>query len=158
MGKVVKFTHLDESGSVKMVDVSGKNITRRVAVARSFIQMKASVLESIKSGDNKKGNVFAVARVAGIMAAKKTSDLIPMCHPLALTSVAIDLCINYEKLGVDITATCRTNDKTGVEMEALTAVSVSALTLYDMCKALDKTMVIEKTELISKSGGKSDYY
>ena len=154
----MKFTHLDKSGSAKMVDVSDKNITRRVAVAKSFIKMKASVLKSIESDDNKKGNVFAVARIAGMMAAKKTADLIPMCHSLALTSVAIDLRINYEKMGVDIIATCKINSRTGVEMEALTAASMSALTLYDMCKALDKTMVIEKTELVLKSGGKSGDY
>lgn len=148
-----KLTHLDESGAARMVDVAGKAVTHRRAVAGGFIRMAPATLAMIVEGRAPKGDVFATARIAGIMAAKRTADLVPMCHPLALTHVAIDLA--PEKDGVRITATAETDDKTGVEMEALSAASVAALTLYDMVKAVDRGMVIEELKLLSKEGGKS---
>lgn len=150
-----QLTHIDETGAARMVDVGGKPMTERVAVAESFIRMEPATLALIVSGGHKKGDVLAVARVAGIMAAKKTWDLIPMCHPLLLTKVAVTLTPDTTRHGVHILVECRLNGQTGVEMEALTAASVAALTLYDMCKAVDRGMVIEQTRLLEKHGGKT---
>lgn len=150
-----QLTHLNTKGEAKMVDVSNKDITHRVAIAYSFITMNAEVLNLIHSGGHKKGDVLATARIAGIMAAKQTSNLIPMCHPLLLSSVKVELEIDDKNGGVAITATCKLAGQTGVEMEALTAATIAALTLYDMCKAVDKGMVITQTKLLEKSGGKS---
>ena len=146
-------THLDESGAARMVDVGAKSETQREAVATGRIVMSAEAAAAIRDGLVKKGDVLAVARVAGIMAAKKTSDLIPLCHPLALTKINLDLA--PDETGVTATATVALTGRTGVEMEALTAVSVALLTVYDMAKALDKAMVIEGIRLLSKTGGKS---
>jgi len=148
-------THLDETGAARMVDIGSKAHTERVAVAEGFIRMQPETLEMITTGKHKKGDVLAVARVAGIMAAKRTSDLIPMCHPLLLTKVKVDLSADAERSGVLIRATCGLVGQTGVEMEALTAASVAALTLYDMCKAVDRGMVIEQVRLLEKHGGKT---
>ncbi|MDH3975685.1 MAG: cyclic pyranopterin monophosphate synthase MoaC [Deltaproteobacteria bacterium] len=158
-----KLTHFDESGRAKMVDVSNKSITTREAVATGAIFMKPETLALIESGNIKKGDVLAVAQVAGIMGAKKTSHIIPMCHPLMLTgvSIAFDISESPDKRGlrkIDISATVKTKGQTGVEMEALTAVSTAALTIYDMCKAADKDMIIGETALLSKRGGKSGTY
>lgn len=150
-----QLTHIDETGAARMVDVGTKAHTERVAVAESFIRMEPETLALIVSGGHKKGDVLAVARVAGIMAAKKTWDLIPMCHPLLLTKVAVTLTPDIARSGVHILAECRLTGQTGVEMEALTAASVAALTLYDMCKAVDRGMVIEQTRLLEKHGGKT---
>lgn len=147
-------THLDAQGRASMVDVTDKAVTHREAVAESLVRMRPQTLELIQSGGHPKGDVMAVARIAGIQAAKRTSDLIPLCHPLMLTSVKVELGIEAPD-AVRIQARCKLAGQTGVEMEALTAVSVAALTLYDMCKAVDKGMVIESTRLLSKSGGKS---
>ena len=152
------FTHLDSKGRVRMVDVTDKTATVREATARGVIQMTPRIIDQIQSGSIAKGNVLETARIAGIMAAKKTADIIPMCHPLAITHVAVDLELQPEKHAVEITATARLSGKTGVEMEALTAVAVAALTLYDMCKALDKGMVISDICLLEKTGGKSGIY
>ena len=152
------FTHLDSKGRVRMVDVTDKAATVREATARGFIQMTPRIIDQIQSGSIAKGNVLETARIAGIMAAKKTADIIPMCHPLAITHAAVNLKLQPEKHSVEITATVRLTGKTGVEMEALTAVSAAALTLYDMCKALDKGMVISDICLLEKSGGKSGTY
>ncbi|WP_447726406.1 cyclic pyranopterin monophosphate synthase MoaC [Sphingomonas koreensis] len=146
-------THLDESGAARMVDVGGKAETQREAVATGRIVMSAEAAAAIREGLVKKGDVLSVARVAGIMAAKKTSDLIPLCHPLALTRITLDLVPDAG--GVTATATVALTGRTGVEMEALTAVSVALLTVYDMAKALDKAMAIEGIRLLSKTGGKS---
>lgn len=150
-------THINQDGNAHMVDVSGKAITTRIAVATAHVTMQANTLQLIIDGGHKKGDVFAVARIAGIQAAKKCADLIPLCHPLALTSVTVELTPNIERQRVDITASCKLDGKTGVEMEALTAASVAALTLYDMCKAVDKTLCISGIEVIEKRGGKSDH-
>jgi len=152
---MAKLSHLDDQGRARMVDVSDKEITSRIAVARGAIQMRPETLELILKGKVEKGDVFSVARVAGIMAAKKTSELIPMCHPLAITSVEITLTPEKKPARVDIEATVRVSGKTGVEMEAMTAVCVAALTIYDMCKAVDREMSIGEIRLIKKSGGKS---
>ena len=149
-------THLDSSGHARMVDVSGKDETFRKAVAAADVHMHPSTLELIVSGSLPKGDVLATARIAGIMAAKKTADIIPLCHPLRLTSVTVDLVASDDK--IEITATVTTKDATGVEMEALTAVSAAALTLYDMCKAVDRGMRIDNTRLRHKSGGRSGEY
>jgi cyclic pyranopterin phosphate synthase len=149
-------THLDADGAARMVDVSDKAETVREAVAKGRISMSAEAAAAIRDGLVKKGDVLAVARVAGIMAAKRTSDLIPLCHPLPLSSVAIDL--TPDASGVNATATAKTTGRTGVEMEALTAVSVALLTIYDMAKAMDKTMEIGAIRLVSKTGGKSGDY
>ncbi|MBB3879162.1 cyclic pyranopterin monophosphate synthase MoaC [Sphingomonas pseudosanguinis] len=146
-------THLDDQGSARMVDVGGKTVTQRQAVARGRITMTPEAAAAIAAGSVQKGDVLAVARVAGIMAAKKTSDLIPLCHPLPLSKVEIDLVL--DDTGVTATATAATAGQTGVEMEALTAVSVTLLTVYDMAKALDKRMTIGDIRLLSKTGGKS---
>lgn len=141
-----------------MVDVSGKDETDRVATAEGSVVMQPETLRLIREGQVKKGDVLAVARLAGIMAAKKTPDLIPLCHPLALTSVTVDLTLDEKRSAVDIRATCRLQGRTGVEMEAMTAVSVAALTVYDMCKAVDRGMLISDIRLTHKSGGKSGTY
>jgi cyclic pyranopterin monophosphate synthase len=152
---MAKLSHLDDQGRARMVDVSDKEVTSRVAVARGAIQMRPETLELILKGKVEKGDVFSVARVAGIMAAKKTSELIPMCHPLAITSVEIDLTPAENPSRVEIEAIVRVSGKTGVEMEAMTAVSVAGLTIYDMCKAVDREMSIGEIRLVQKSGGKS---
>jgi indole-3-glycerol phosphate synthase len=149
------FTHLDAEGRARMVDISDKRETDRVAVAGARVVMRPETLERIRSGDVAKGDVLAVARLAGIMAAKRTAELIPLCHPLALTSVEVDLECASERSAVEITATCKLRGRTGVEMEALTAASVAALTVYDMCKAVDRGMVVTDLRLLRKSGGKS---
>jgi cyclic pyranopterin monophosphate synthase len=150
-----KLSHLDEQGRAKMVDVSDKDITNRIAVARGTIHMRTETLALILDDKIEKGDVFSVARVAGIMAAKKTSELIPMCHPLNITSVEIDLTPAKNPARVEIEASVRVSGKTGVEMEAMTAVSVAGLTIYDMCKAVDREMSIGEIRLVKKSGGKS---
>jgi cyclic pyranopterin phosphate synthase len=151
-------THFNEQGRARMVDVSDKAATKRCATATSIITMKSTTLELIKQGKLKKGDVLAVAQVAGIMAAKRTSEWIPMCHPIALTGIDIQFTDNGEN-ELYIEATVRTTGPTGVEMEALTAVSAAALTVYDMCKAVEKDMVISSTMLLAKTGGKSgDFY
>lgn len=148
-------THINKDGYARMVEVSDKDDTKRVAVAKGKILMEQNTLNLIKEGQIKKGEVLSVAQVAGICGAKKTSDIIPMCHNIFLTGV--DLNFNYLKNGIEIEASTKTVGKTGVEMEALTAVSTAALTIYDMCKAVDKTMQIQDIHLVSKTGGKSDY-
>lgn len=150
---MTKLSHLDESGAARMVDVSAKADTVRVAVSEGRISMSAEALAAIRDGTSKKGDVLAVARVAGIMAAKKTAELIPLCHPLMLSSVTIDFA--FEESAILATATARIAGPTGVEMEALTAVSIALLTLYDMGKAIDKGMILSDIRLLSKSGGKS---
>jgi len=148
-------THFDKDGNAHMVDVSEKDETKRVAVARCSVLMLPETLQTIMSGGVKKGDVLAVAQLAGIMGAKKTPDLIPLCHPLELTSVNVDLVCDPGRNAVHITATCKLSGRTGVEMEALTAASVAALTVYDMCKAVDRGMRITDIRLTHKSGGKS---
>jgi cyclic pyranopterin phosphate synthase len=151
----MKLTHFDDEGKSRMVDVSGKGSTVREAIASGSISMKADTLKLIEQGKVEKGDVLGVARVAGIMAAKKTSELIPMCHPLNITSVALDFVVDHKKNRVAIKSTVKVTGQTGVEMEALTATSVAALTIYDMCKAVDREMVIGEIMLLEKSGGKS---
>ncbi|MBW6522273.1 cyclic pyranopterin monophosphate synthase MoaC [Sphingomonas sp. RHCKR47] len=146
-------THLDADGAAHMVDVGDKAVTRREATATGRIAMSAEAVAAIRAGAVKKGDVIAVARVAGIMAAKRTSDLVPLCHPLPITRVSLDLDVSDD--GVAATATVRTDGKTGVEMEALTAVSVALLTVYDMAKAIDKAMVLHDIQVVAKSGGRS---
>ena len=148
-----QLTHVDAAGAARMVDVGGKTPTAREAVATGRITMSAEAARAIAEGSAKKGDVIAVARVAGIMAAKRTSDLIPLCHPLPLTKITLDL--DVDDTGVTATATVATDGKTGVEMEALTAVGVALLTVYDMAKAIDKAMVIDGIRLLEKRGGKS---
>ena len=147
-----KLTHFDDTGNARMVDVGAKDVTERIAVAGASVTMQAATLKLIR---DKKGDVLAVAQLAGIMAAKKTPDLIPLCHPLALSSVDVQLSIDTKRRAVDIEATCKLKGRTGVEMEALTAASVAALTVYDMCKSVDRGMVISDVRLLHKSGGKS---
>ena len=148
-------THLDEHGQARMVEVGAKEITRREAVARGEVAMRPGTLDMILEGKTPKGEVFGVARIAGIMAAKKTPDIIPLCHPLALTGIDVQFRPDQELSRVEIEARVRTTGQTGVEMEALTAVSASALAIYDMCKAVDREMVIGAIRLVHKSGGKS---
>lgn len=150
-----KLTHLSDAGEARMVDVSDKAATDRIAVAEGRVVMARDTLALCTSGNAKKGDVFAAARIAGIMAAKKTSDLIPLCHPIALTKVTVDLEADEGLPGVRVTATAKTTGQTGVEMEALTAVSVACLTIYDMLKAAEKSMRIEGIHLVEKTGGKS---
>ncbi len=150
---MTKLTHLDESGAAHMVDVSAKADTVREAVAEGRIAMSATALDAIKAGSAKKGDVLATARIGGIMAAKKTSELIPLCHPLLLSKISVDFA--FEDGGIRTTALVRLTGQTGVEMEAMTAVSVALLTIYDMAKALDKAMVIGDIRLLTKTGGKS---
>jgi len=153
-----KLTHFDESGNARMVDVSEKDATERSATAKGSVYMSAETLALIRDRGVKKGDVLTVAQLAGIMGAKRTPDLIPLCHPLALTSVKVELQLDAARNAVDISATCKLVGKTGVEMEALTAVSVAALTVYDMVKAADKSMRIGDIRLVHKSGGKSGTY
>ena len=153
-----EFTHFDKEGKALMVDVSGKEITERTATAAGSVLMEPGTVARILAGGVSKGDVLSVARLAGIMGAKRTPDLIPLCHPLALTSVEVDLAVDEARNAVDITATARLTGRTGVEMEALTAVSVAALTVYDMCKAADRGMRIVDIRLIHKAGGKSGEY
>jgi cyclic pyranopterin phosphate synthase len=148
-------THFDQDGNAVMVDVSDKNETERTATATGSVLMQPETVQLIVDGGVKKGDVLSVARLAGIMGAKKTPDLIPLCHPLALSSVKVDLQIDSARNAVDITATCKLKGRTGVEMEALTAVSVAALTVYDMCKAVDRGMQLTDIRLTHKAGGKS---
>lgn len=148
-------SHVDEKGRVRMVDVTGKDVTQRVAVARGVVTMRAETLAAIAEGQIPKGDVLTVARIAGIMAAKKTSELIPMCHPLNISGVEVKLMPRQDPPSVEIEATVRIAGKTGVEMEALTAVSVAGLTIYDMCKAVDREMTVGEVRLMHKSGGKS---
>jgi cyclic pyranopterin phosphate synthase len=147
-----KLTHFDDTGNARMVDVGAKDVTERVAVARASVTMQAATLKLIRDKKAAKGDVLAVAQLAGIMAAKKTPDLIPLCHPLALNSVDVKLSLDIRRNAVDIEATCKLKGRTGVEMEALTAVSVACLTLYDMLKAADKAMVIGGVRLLEKTG------
>lgn len=154
----MKLTHFDDKGKARMVDVTKKAVTQRIAIATGSVVMKPATLRIVREGKAEKGDVLGVARVAGIMAAKNTSNLIPMCHPLAITSVAIDFRLNTKKSAVEITATVKVAGQTGVEMEALTAVTIAALTIYDMCKAVDKEMVITEIMLVEKQGGKSGLF
>jgi len=150
-----RLSHIDADGKAVMVDVSDKDITDRVATATGSVIMEPETLRLIEGGGVKKGDVLSVARLAGIMGAKKTPDLIPLCHPLALNSIDIELTIDTDRNAVDISATCRVKGRTGVEMEALTAVSIAALTIYDMCKAVDRSMRLTDIRLMEKSGGRS---
>jgi cyclic pyranopterin phosphate synthase len=150
-----RLTHLDESGRAHMVDVGGKSDTKRLAMAKGEVIMKRETLELVRAGALKKGDVLTVAQIAGITAAKRTSDLIPLCHPLPITHADVTLALDDSLPGVTITATVKTTGKTGVEMEALTAVAVAALTVYDMAKAIEKTMKIQNIRLVEKHGGKS---
>ncbi len=152
---MAKLSHVDEQGRVRMVDVTGKDVTRRVAVARGVVTLRAETLAAIAEGQIPKGDVLTVARIAGIMAAKKTSELIPMCHPLNISGVEVKLIPRENPPSVEIEATVRIAGQTGVEMEALTAVSVAGLTIYDMCKAVDREMTVGDISLVHKSGGKS---
>jgi cyclic pyranopterin monophosphate synthase len=149
------FTHFNENGKARMVDVGEKNETKRTAIARGTIYISKDTLAKVKDGQMKKGDVLAVAQVAGIMGAKKTSEVIPMCHNIFIDGVDLNFKIDEEKSAIHIEAEAKTTGKTGIEMEALTAVSVAALTIYDMCKAIDKAMVIDNIRLVKKTGGKS---
>jgi indole-3-glycerol phosphate synthase len=153
--RLADLSHIDTEGRARMVDVSGKAETDRVAVAGARVMMKPETLARVQAGEIAKGDVLAVARLAGIMAAKRTSELIPLCHPLSLNSVEVELVCSPERSSVDVTATCRVHGRTGVEMEALTAAGVAALTIYDMCKAIDRGMTVTDLRLLRKSGGKS---
>ena len=155
---MAELTHFDAKGKSRMVDVSDKDETERVAVAAGSVVMAPDTMKLITEGGVKKGDVLSVARLAGIMGAKKTPDLIPLCHPLALNSVEVDLVCDPERNAIDITATCKVTGRTGVETEALTAAAVAALTVYDMCKAVDRGMRITEIRLVHKSGGKSGTY
>jgi len=150
-----RLSHIDADGKAVMVDVSDKDVTDRVATARGVVLMQPETMRLIQEGGVKKGDVLSVARLAGIMGAKKTPELIPLCHPLALNSIDVDLTLDPTRNAVEIAATCRVKGRTGVEMEALTAVSVAALTIYDMCKAVDRSMTLTDIRLTEKSGGKS---
>lgn len=154
----MNLTHIDEQGAASMVDVSEKPSTVRQASAYARVVMQPLTLQQIKNNTLKKGDVLAVARVAGIQAAKKCADLIPLCHPLALTKIAVDFELDEEKSAIEITSFCKLAGQTGVEMEALTAASIAALTIYDMCKAVDMGMVIEQVCLLEKSGGRRGHY
>jgi cyclic pyranopterin monophosphate synthase len=158
MAKAGRLTHLGESGQAHMVDVGGKAETERTAIAEGAVTMQAGTLDMILAGDARKGDVLGTARIAGIMAAKKTHELIPLCHPLLLTKVAVDIEPDKALPGVRVRALARVTGKTGVEMEALTAASIACLTIYDMAKAVDRGMVISGIRLIEKSGGKSGDY
>ncbi|MGQ0663889.1 MAG: cyclic pyranopterin monophosphate synthase MoaC [Pseudomonadota bacterium] len=151
-------THFDARGNARMVDVSGKEMTARIAIAKGAVLMRPDTLKTIIAGGVKKGDVVGVARLAGIMAAKRTSELIPLCHPLPLSSLTVDLAPDPKRPAIEITATVKLVGRTGVEMEALTAVSIAALTVYDMCKSLDRSMTMTEIRLIHKSGGKSGTY
>ena len=155
---MAEFTHFDADGRARMVDVSGKDVTERTATASARVTMAPETLRMVMEGGVAKGDVLGVARIAGIMAAKRTPELIPLCHPLPLTSVTVDLDCDAKRHAVDIVATCKITAKTGVEMEALTAVAVAALTVYDMCKSRDRAMIISDLRLTHKAGGKSGSY
>ena len=155
---MTKLSHLDDQGAARMVDVSDKSVTSRTAIAEGFISMTPETLALIETGEAKKGDVLAAARIAGIMAAKKTHELIPLCHPLALTKAEVGLTPSKSPAGIHVTAHVRVTGQTGVEMEALTAVSVACLTIYDMLKAADKGMVISDIRLLEKTGGRSGGY
>jgi len=150
-------THIDKKGNAKIVNVASKEITQRIAVAYGVIKVSSDVIYIIKSDANKKGDVINVSKIAGIMAAKKTSTLIPLCHPITLENIDLNFKIDGKKKQIEVTATVESSGKTGVEMESLTAVSVSLLTIYDMCKAVDKNMEIKEIHLLSKTGGKEDF-
>jgi cyclic pyranopterin phosphate synthase len=150
-----KLSHLDTGGNACMIDVSDKPATRREARAEAFVRMSPATLQLIETGAHKKGDVFSVARIAGIQAAKRCADLIPLCHPLQLSSIDVDIAPDPQNSRVHVRTTCRLTGATGVEMEALTAASVAALTIYDMCKAVDRGMIIEGVRLLHKSGGRS---
>ena len=150
-------THIDKKGNAKIVNVASKEITQRIAVAYGVIKVSSDVIYIIKSDANKKGDVINVSKIAGIMAAKKTSTLIPLCHPITLENIDLSFKIDGKKNQIEVTATVESSGKTGVEMESLTAVSVSLLTIYDMCKAVDKNMEIKEIHLLSKTGGKEDF-
>lgn len=152
------FTHVNASGEANMVDVTEKTITERVAIAEAIVKMAPTTLALITSGEHHKGDVFATARIAGIQAAKKTSDIIPLCHPLMLTKVTVDLEVDEANSLVRIETCCKLSGKTGVEMEALTAASAAALTIYDMCKAVQKDIIIDGVRLLEKTGGKSGHF
>ena len=158
MARESKLTHLGKSGEARMVDVSAKPATERVAIAEGRVVMAASTLDLVLKGDARKGDVLGAARIAGIMAAKKTHELIPLCHPLAVTKIAVDIAADRKLPGLVVRATVKVTGQTGVEMEALTAVSVACLTIYDMVKAVERGMRIEGIRLIEKSGGKSGTY
>jgi cyclic pyranopterin monophosphate synthase len=153
-----KLTHIDGSGAANMVDVSQKDATHRIATARGSITMRPATLDLIRSGNAKKGDVLGTARIAGIMAAKKTHELIPLCHPLMLSKVSLDIDIDDALPGLQVTATTKVSGQTGVEMEALTACSIACLTIYDMAKAVDRGMVIGDIRLVEKAGGKSGHW
>ncbi len=152
---MAKLSHIDDDGRAAMVDVSDKDVTERSATARGAVVMAPDTMRLIAAGEVKKGDVLSVARLAGIMGAKKTPELIPLCHPLALNVIDVELSLDPDRNAVDISATCRVKGRTGVEMEALTAVAVAALTIYDMCKAVDRTMRLTDIRLVEKSGGRS---
>ena len=153
-----KLSHLDEKGAARMVDVSDKDVTSRTARAAGFVKMKPETLALIETGDAKKGDVLATARIAGIMAAKKTHELIPLCHPLMITKARVEFTVSENPCGIAVVAEIKVSGQTGVEMEALTAVSVACLTIYDMLKAADKAMIIRDVRLIEKTGGRSGTY
>lgn len=155
---MARLTHIDTDGKATMIDIGSKEKTERTATARGCVYMAPDTLELVVAGEVKKGDVLSIARLAGIMAAKKTADLIPLCHPLSLTTINVDLTYDTERSAVDIEATCRLKGRTGVEMEAMTAVSVAALTVYDMCKAVDRSMRLSEIRLTFKDGGKSGPY
>jgi cyclic pyranopterin monophosphate synthase len=153
-----KLTHFNQAGEAHMVDIAGKASTARRAIAAGRIVMQAQTLQLIQQGKHRKGDVLGVARIAGIMASKRTADLVPMCHPLALTHVAVEFDIDADACAIDCTVTADTTGQTGVEMEALTGVQIALLTIYDMCKAVDRGMVIGEVRLLEKSGGKSGHW
>ena len=155
---MTRLIHLDEQGAARMVDVGAKEVTQRQATARGRILMKPETLSMIESGTAKKGDVLAAARIAGIMAAKRTHELIPLCHPLMISSVNVEFTLDRKVFAIDVAATVKLDGRTGVEMEALTAVAVACLTLYDMCKSADRAMRITDIRLVEKSGGKSGHY
>ena len=152
---MARLTHFDASGSATMIDVSEKDVTDRTATAKASVLMQPATMDLIVQGGVGKGDVLGVARLAGIMGAKRTAELIPLCHPLALASVTVDLVCDSERNAVDVTATCRVRGRTGIEMESLTAATTAALTVYDMCKAVDRSMRITDVRLVHKAGGKS---
>ncbi len=153
-----ELTHLDDKGRARMVDVSSKRVTARTAVAQASVVMDKATLDLILASGIEKGDVLGTARIAGIMAAKRTSELIPMCHPIAITSLEMDFEVDRKRSSITAVATARTRDRTGIEMEALTAAAVAALTIYDMCKAVDRGMTITAVQLLKKSGGRSGTY
>ena len=153
-----QLTHFDKDGRINMVDVSEKSVTDRIAVAAGRVRMQEKTLDLVESGSSKKGDVLTISEIAGVMATKRTADLIPLCHPLPITGAMVAIAIDKDLPGLSVTARVKTTGQTGIEMEALTAVSVACLTIYDMLKAVDKGMVIENIELSEKSGGKSGFY